>query len=297
MSGTIDWEPGDALLFARVVEDGSFTSAAAALDLPKSTVSRRISRLEARLGLQLMRRTTRSLTLTDAGRAFYAKAAHAVEALIEAEHAATSVLSEPHGRLRVTAPAELGTKAFRIMLEFSRAYPDVHLDLDLTNSFVDLIEQGYDAALRGGNPPAGVLTGQRLTSDDAIIVASPAYLKANGTPKRASDVAKHESILFPRFVENSAWELSNKRGPTSVPVRGRLTVNNLEAVREAALGGHGLALLPGGHCEDALRTGALQRVLPTLFKPFGGIWIVYPRTRFLSAKVKAFAGFMEEAFA
>ena len=296
MSGTIDWEPGDALLFARVVEDGSFTAAAAALDLPKSTVSRRISRLETQLGLQLMRRTTRSLSLTDAGQAFYKQAAQAVEALIEAEHAAASVLSEPHGRLRVTAPAELGTKAFGFMLDFSRACPDVQLDLNLSNSFVDLIEQGYDAALRGGQPPKGVLTGRLLSSDDAFIVASPDYLKENGTPKRASDVAKHESILFPNWIRDSAWELSSQRGATSVPVQGRLTVNNLEAVRVAALKGYGLGLLPEGHCEDCLRDDSLKRVLPGLRRPLGGVWIVYPRTRFLSAKVRAFADFMEAAF-
>ena len=297
MSGTIEWEPGDALLFARVVEDGSFTAAANALDLPKSTVSRRISRLEEQLGMQLMRRTTRSLTLTDAGRAFYAQAAQAVEALIEAEQAATSVLSEPSGRLRVTAPAELGTKMFGFMLEFSRSCPDVQLDLDLTNSFVDLIERGYDVALRGGRAPEGVLTGRLLNTDDAFIVASPDYLRANGTPKRATDLSKHECILFPGWVDDSAWELEGSRGKQKVPICGKLTVNNLEAVRAGALRGYGIGLLPEGHCEEDLRDGSLKRVLPGLCKPLGGVWVVYPRTRFLSAKVRAFADFMEEAFA
>jgi len=296
MSGTIDWEPGDALLFARVVECGSFTAAATFLELPKSTVSRRVSRLETQLGLQLLRRTTRSLNVTEAGRAFYTQAAQAVESLIEAEHAATSVLSEPHGRLRVTAPAELGTKNFGFMLEFSRAYPDIQLDLDLTNSFVDLIEQGYDVALRGGQPPKGVLTGRLVSTDDAFIVASPEYLKAKGTPKRASDLVKHECVLFPGWMQNSAWELTSQRGSTSVPMRGRITVNNLEAVRLATLKGYGLGLLPEGHCEGDLRDGSLKRVLPRFHKPLGGVWIVYPRTRFLSARVRAFADFMEEAF-
>ena len=289
MTGTITWEPGDALIFARVVDDGSFTAAAAALDLPKSTVSRRVSRLEAALGLQLLRRTTRRLDLTDAGRAFYTQAAQAVQVLVEAEHAASAVLSEPHGRLRITAPAELSTSVFGMVLGFGRSYPDVQLDLDLTNSYVDLIERGYDVALRGGQAPTGVLDGRLLSQDDAILVASPDYLAARGTPKRTSDLERHESILFPRWVQDSAVELQTRRRSIRVPVRGRLTVNNLEAVRVAALGGHGIGLVPERHCEGDLREGALVRVLPGHSKALGGLWVVYPRTRFLSAKVRAFA--------
>ena len=297
MSGTISWEPGDALIFTRVVEDGSFTAAAAALDLPKSTVSRRVSRLESQLGLQLMRRTTRRLDLTDAGTAFYAQASRGVEALIEAEQAATAVLSEPRGRLRVTAPAEPGTKTFEALLDFGRAYSEVELELDLSNSFVDLIEHGYDVALRGGQAPTGVLDGRSLRSDDAVLVASPGYLEANGTPESPGDLLEHEAVLFSRWTHDSTWELTTPRGTSKVPVRGRLTVNNLEAVRTAVLRHFGIGLLPGGHCEDLLREGALVQVLPDHHRPLGGVWLVYPRTRFLSAKVRAFADFMIAAFA
>jgi len=297
MSGTIKWEPGDALIFTRVVEDGSFTAAAAALELPKSTVSRRVSRLEGALGLQLLRRTTRRLDLTDAGRAFFTQAIQAAEALVEAEHAATAVLSEPRGRLRLTAPVELGRATFGMILEFGRAYPEVQLDLDLTNSYVDLIERGYDAALRGGQPPTGVLDGRQLTTDAAILVASPDYLASHGAPGRIGELERHELVLFPRWVQDGSIEFHTRRGSVRAPVRGRLTVNNLEAVRAAALAGHGLGLLLERLCADDLASGALVRVLPDHHLPLGGLWVVYPRTRFLSARVRALADFLVEAFA
>jgi len=293
MSATIDWDPQDALIFTCVVDEGSFTAAARSLDLPKSTVSRRVSRLEESLGVQLLRRTTRRLSLTDAGQAFHVKAAQAMEALSAAEFAATSLLSVPHGRLRVTLPVELGTRHFTAILAFHRAYPEVHLDLDLTNRYVNLVEEGYDVALRGGEAPEGSLTGRPLGPAEMFVVASPAYLKARGRPRRARDVAKHESILFPSWVQNSAWTLTGPKGTLRVPVRGRLTLNNLEAVRLAALEGFGLTLLPRAHCERDLESGALVRVLPSLSIQGSGLWIVYSRTRFMSAKVRAFLDFMQ----
>ena len=296
MSGTIQWEPGDALIFARVVDDGSFTAAAGALGLPKSTVSRRVSRLEAALGLQLLRRTTRRLDLTDAGRAFYTQAVQAADALVEAEQAATAVLSEPRGLLRLTAPVELGQATYGMILAFGRAHPEVQLDLHLSNGYVDLIESGIDAALRGGQPPTGVLTGRQLTDDEAILVASPDYLATHGVPEQVGELEQHELVLFPRWVQNGSIELHTERGTVQAPARGRLTVNNLEAARIATLAGHGIALLLKRQCEADLTSGTLVRVLPDHGLPLGGLWIVYPRTRFLSARVRALADFLVDAF-
>jgi len=213
-----------------------------------------------------------------------------------AEQAATSVLDEPRGTLRVTAPAELGTRTFGILLAFNRAYPDLHLDLDLSNQYVDLVEQGYDVALRGGRPPQGTLTGRALVGGDIHMVASPEYLKRRGTPKRASDVAKHDCILFPSWVSGTAWPMTGARGKVRVPINGRLTINNLDGVRRAAVEGCGLALLPSGHCEADVEQGELVRVLPGLSRPAGGLWLIYPRTRFMSAKVRAFADYLQAAF-
>lgn len=292
MSRTIDWDPKDAMIYTQVVDEGSFTAAARIMGLPKSTVSRRVSRLEEQLGVQLLQRTTRRLNQTDAGRAFYVRAAQAVEALVAAERAATSMLDEPHGRLRVTAPVELGTRTFDALLGFSEAYPEVYMSLELSNRYINLVEEGYDVALRGGRAPEGSLTGRPLGLTAIHMVASPAYLKRRGTPRRARDVSKHDCILFPSWVTGSSWTLTGTRGDTTVPVQGRVTINNLEAVRLAALRGFGLALLPDGHCESDLRDGTLQRVLPGLSISGGGLWIVYSRTRFLSAKVRAFADYM-----
>lgn len=292
MSGTIEWGAEDALIFARVVEAESFTAAARELDLPKSTVSRRVSRLEERLGVQLLRRTTRRLDLTDAGRAFHDRVALAADALEAAEMAATATLDEPRCRLRVTAPVELGTRTFQAILGFSAAHPDVQVDLDLSNRYVNLVEEGVDVALRGGRPPEGSLTGRPLGLGSIHVVASPAYLREHGTPRRARDLERHACVLFPGWVHQSCWRLTGDRGEQAVPVRGRLTVNNLEAVRLAALQGFGLALLPDGHCEEDVQGGALRRVLPRLSMESGGLWIVYSRTRFLTAKVRAFVDHM-----
>jgi DNA-binding transcriptional LysR family regulator len=296
MSGTIEWDPKDAVILAHVIEEGSFTAAAKLMDLPKSTVSRRVTELESHLGLQLLRRTTRQLHLTEAGRAFYLQAAQAVEALKAAELAATSVLDEPRGRLRVTAPAELGTKTFQILLGFGKAFPEVHLDLDLSNRYVDLIEEGYDVALRGGRPPQGTLAGRALLAGHIYLVASAEYLKRRGTPKRASDLIRHDSILFPSWVKASTWPLTGPRGKVNVPIQGRLTVNNLDGVRTAALNNCGLALLPESHCDGDLSKGQLKRILPGYSRQSGGLWLVYPRSRFISAKLRAFLDYMHSAF-
>jgi DNA-binding transcriptional LysR family regulator len=297
MIGTIKWDPGDALIFIRVVDEGSFTAASRTLKLPKSTVSRRVSRLESQLGLQLMRRTTRRLSLTEAGHAFFKEASRAAEALVSAEMVATSILDEPRGRLRITAPSELGTRTFEILLGFSKAYPDLDLDLNLSNQYVDLIEEGYDVALRGGKPPQGTLTGRPLMGGDIQIVASPQYLDQHGTPKRASDIIRHRCILFPSWVNGSAWQMNGPRGKVRIPINGKLTINNLDGVRQATLQGYGISLMPSGHCEADIKTGALVRILPRLSKPSGGMWMVYPRTNYLSAKVRVFVEYVQKAFA
>jgi DNA-binding transcriptional LysR family regulator len=288
VSGTIGWEPGDALVFAQVVAEGSFTAAARALELPKSTVSRRVSRLEEALGVQLLRRTTRKLSLTDAGRAFHTCAQRAVEALESAERAATALLDEPRGRLRVTAPVELGTRTFGVVLGFCEAHPQVQLELELSNRFVNLVEEGFDVALRGGRPPEGALTGRSLGAVEIHLVASPAYLARRGAPKRTRDLEAHDAVVFPSWVHGGAWVLQGPRGEVRAAPRGRLTVNNLEAARLAARAGLGIALLPDSYCTDDVAGGSLVRVLPRLHMRTEGLWVVYSRTRFPSAKVRAF---------
>lgn len=288
MSATIEWEPGDALTLVQVIQQGSFTGAARVLDLPKSTVSRRVSRLEAKLGLQLLRRTTRQLTLTDAGQAFYAQALRAADALQAAEDAATTVLDEPRGTLRVTAPSEVGTVLFTALMAFNRQYPEVQLEVDFTNQYADLIESGIDVAIRGGKPPGGALDGRNLLSGEIYMVASPGYLKRNGTPKRMTDIQAHQSIVFPSWTSGSTWAMTGRRGKVKVPVTSNLSINNLDGVRRAALGNYGIALLPWSHCAKDIEEGRLVRVLPSLRRNSGGVWIVYPRTPFMSAKVRAF---------
>lgn len=297
MSGTIEWDPGDALVFTQVVEEGSFTSAARALRMPKSTVSRRVSRLESHLGVQLLRRTTRRLSLTDAGQAFFAEASRGAEAFLAAEQAVSTNADQLRGRLRVTAPPELGNRNFEILMDFARANPEVHLELNLSSRYIDLVEHGFDVALRGGKPPRGSLAGKRIVNDELILVASPEYLEQHGTPTRARQISDHECILFPNLIQGSAWRLNGPKGAVRIPIQGQLTINHLGGIRLAALQGRGLALLPSGHCQADLHAGTLLRVLPRLSQETGGLWLVYPRTPFMPAKVRAFVDFVQAAYA
>lgn len=291
------WNPEDAVILARVVDCGSFTRAAQFLELPKSTVSRRVSRLEAHLGVQLLVRTTRRLDLTDAGHAFYLRASRAVEALEDAGRVASSMLDVPRGRLRVTAPAELSSRMFKASLGFSRAYPEVHMDLDLSNRYVNLVEEGYDVAIRGGARPEGALSGRLVADAEVGVYASPDYLNARGRPRRIQDLATHDCVLFSSWSTQSQWTLEGPQGERTAQVKGRLTLNNLEAVRLAALEGLGLALLFKDSCEDDLQEGRIERVLPKYGRSNGRLWVTYPRTRFLSPKVRAFVEFLESAHA
>lgn len=293
MSGTIQWSSEDALILARVVDCGSFTGAARALDLPKSTVSRRVSRLEEHLGVQLLVRTTRRLDLTEVGHAFYLCARRAVEALEDADRVASSMLDVPCGPLRVTAPVELSTRVFRSFLEFSRAYPEVQLNLDLTNRYVNLVEEGFDVAIRGGDRPEGALSGRLVGEREIGIYASPTYLNATGRPQRIQELEDRDCVLFSSWSSQSQWKLRGPQGDRATSVRGRLTLNNLEAVRLAALEGLGLALLFADSCEEDLRENRLERVLPKYGRFGGQLWATYPRTRFLSPKVRAFVEFLE----
>ena len=286
----------DLLVFTRVVNAGSFTAAAVVLGLPKSTVSRRLSRLEERLGVRLLQRTTRKLNLTDAGRTLYVRSARIMSDLEDAERAVTEMREEPRGRLRVTAPVELPAMP-QLVTDFLDRFPDVQIDLDLTNRYVDLVEEGFDVAVRAGQLSDSSLVARKIGDTRRSLVASPVYVARRGTPQNIGDLADHDCVLFGRWSTNATWTLSGPQGPTKLQVKGRISVNHLDAARHAALTGFGIALLPVDWVADDLAAGRLLSVLPDASPPPGSLWAVYPSRKHVPAAVRAFIDFLKTRFA
>jgi DNA-binding transcriptional LysR family regulator len=281
----------DVAVFARVVEAGSFTKAAKALGVPVSTVSRKVSRLEDDLKVRLLQRTTRKLSLTEPGRLYYERVSRSLAELDCAEKMLQEIQETPRGVLRMTAPVE-PTVVIDLVVEFLREYSEVRVEIDFTNRVVDLIEEGYDLAVRAGRLPDSSLIAHKLGEGQLHIVASPGYINRRGLPESVEDIKEHCCVLMGRSVMNPSWSLHNKAGKkVTVPVNARLVVNHLEAVRDAALAGLGLALLPEVYCDDEIEDGRLVHVLPELSLDAGAMWVVYPSRQHLAPTVRAFVDF------
>lgn len=282
----VDWN--DALTLVQVVDDGSFTAAARTLDLPKSSVSRRVSRLEARLGIRLLHRTTRSLTLTAAGQTYYDKASRLVAEMRDMEATVSGMSERPSGPLRVTAPQE---EAEELLFSFLKTYPDIRLEVLITDRYVDLVQEGYDVALRGGKPPDPSLTGRLIRRSDFQLLASADYLARHGRPANLTDLSEHDClILGPK--NPTTWSFETPRGTVSVPVRGPLCSNNLPLVLRAVHQGHGIARLPTGG--GGFQTQGLEVLLPRSSSSGGGLWLVYPSNKHLAPAARVFLEFASE---
>lgn len=244
------------------VEAGSLSAAGRRLGLPLTTVSRRISELEARLRARLLNRSSRRLTVTDAGRAYVAACRSILADVEEAERAARGEYSAPRGTLAVTAPIVFGRlNLLPIVTEFLRAYPDIDLRLTLADHVVDLQEGRLDAALRIGALPDSSLAARRVGAIRRVVCASPAYLAARGTPRRPADLASHDCIAFSGLVSSQSWSFGVGTKERSVLIRARLVVNTAEAAVDAAVAGTGVTRLLSYQVADALKTGRLRRLL------------------------------------
>jgi DNA-binding transcriptional LysR family regulator len=283
----------ELLVFARVVQAGSFTGAAASLRMPKSTVSRKVSELEARLGAQLLQRTTRKLRLTEVGRAFFEHASRVVAEAEQAEQVVTRMQSAPSGLLRVTTPLNFPALG-PILADFLARYPDVRVEVLSTDRRVDLVAEGYDVAVRAGALADSTLVARRIGSVERVAVASPGYLRAKGAPRRPADLAGHDCLVFSGGRETNVWALQAAGRQVSVTVRARMVVNDFDLLRAAALAGSGVALLPLHACAEDLAAGRLERVLPTCNSPGTPLSAVYPGGRHPSPKVGAFVEVLRE---
>jgi len=285
-------------LFARVVEAGGFSAAARELGLSKASVSKRIARLEDRLGVRLLNRTTRRLSLSEAGEAFYAGCRRMVSEAEAAEQTVTHLAAAPRGTLRVNAPMSFGQLHLAPALAtFLERYPELAVDLVLDDREVNLVQDGFDVGVRIKPLRDSSLIARRLAPSHALLCAAPAYLRAHGAPARPEDLTRHACLLYSYQSEPGVWLLTGPDGERRVRVSGRLRANNGEALLEAAVAGFGLALLPSFIVGEAVRTGRLHPVLNgwRAGDPVS-IHAIYPAGRNLSPKVRVFVDFLAERF-
>ncbi len=282
----------DVALFVQVAAAGSFAEAARRAGIPSNTASRRIQQLEEQLGLRLFHRSTRKLTLTDAGESFYARSAREVEALSAAAVELAGGSQMPSGKVRVAVAADF-FNWFEMdwVNEFLEAHPKVRLEFVLNDARADLVAEGIDVALRAGTVSEPSLVARRIGSNRAFMVASPAYLAARGTPASVDELSLHECLVVPPPTGRSIWRLDGPDGPTEVLVNGRFHANAAHVLLKASLAGLGIVLLPEMMTVAHLRSGELVQVLPEHGVRGLDIYLVYLSRRQLPRAVSAFIEF------
>jgi DNA-binding transcriptional LysR family regulator len=280
-------------IFARVVEARSFSGAARRLNVSTSVVSKSVTRIEQSLGVRLLNRTTRSISLTEIGSAFYARCAQIVAAAEEAEAMTAGMQSTPRGTLKVNVPVSFGVLHVAPLLDgLLRAYPDLHVDMTFKDRNVQLAEEGYDIAVVIAAEPRATLVARRLAPIRQALCASPAYVARRGVPTSVADLARHDCIVYSRLGPEHCWQFVGPDGGKSVEVTGSLRLDNENAVRQAALAGCGIALLPTYIVGTDLQQNALCALLPEYRPPETALYATYLPNRYVAAKVRVFVDYL-----
>jgi DNA-binding transcriptional LysR family regulator len=291
--------------FLSAAELGSFSKAAARIEVKTSTVSRYITELEKDLGIALFNRSTRGLVLTEGGRVFQEQALGVVRSLDEAREVTSSLNRSPRGLLRVTMPCSFGRRhVIRHLPDFMDRYPNIDIDIMVTDHVLNIIEVGIDLAIRIGALPDSQLMARQLAAHERVVCASPAYVAQRGAPSSPEALTEHMTLRGPLATDDRLLLVNRTRGAqpeeVSVVLRGRLRVDDTEALRELAIAGRGIALLPTWAIGDALRDGKLVQLLPGWeaqpTKAVPAIWAVYPPKKTVSSKVRAFIDFYTALF-
>jgi DNA-binding transcriptional LysR family regulator len=283
----------EMLVFARVVQTGSFTTAAADLGMPRSTVSRKLTELEARLKARLLNRSTRKVSLTDVGRTYYEYCARIAGEIEEAERAVSNLQEVPRGVLRLTTGQNVDYLG-PILNDYRRRYPEVRIEVFCTGRTVDLIEERFDLAIRAGALSDSTLVARRLGKVRWFLVGTPAYLNEHGHPRSIDDLKQHDFIMFGTASSSAALRLESAGKTAQFEPQRCLIVNDFNLVHAAAVAGPGLAILPAYLCPDDFRAKRLERVLPDWEAPAIPIHVVYPSTRHVSPNVKTFVEHLQE---
>jgi DNA-binding transcriptional LysR family regulator len=278
----------DIVVFTKVVETRSFTGAAEQLGLPKSTVSRKLAQLEERLGVRLVQRTTRKLALTDIGQAYYERCSRIVADLASAEQLVTDMQASPRGRVRVTAPIDFSQQHLgKIIAAFLETAPDIYIELEATDRVVDLIEEGFDVAIRFGLLPESTLIARKLCTISAVLCASPSYA-AKCTLNTAEDLEQCDRVLFTPSPRTQSWTLEHGSQTYEFGRPAKFASNNVGAVREAALAGAGVAIMSDFMVADDIAQGALIHLLPAWRSRQIDVNAVYPARQNLPPRLALF---------
>ncbi len=287
MKSTIDTAALHA--FVTVVQAGSFTHAAHALQTHKAHLSRVVGQLERDLGARLLERTTRSLSLTEVGREFHARASAILASLEDARDAVAQSQAEPRGTLRLTCGVEFGMLAANDWIgRYLQRYPQMRVDAEMTSRLVDVVHEGFDLAIRVGRLPDSSLTARRLGALDYALYAAPAYLQRRGAPQAPADLTGHAQLVFAPASGRSHWPLSDGEHTERVPLQPTLRATNVHTVRDAAAQGLGIAVLPRRLAAPLLQDGQLAVVLPRWQPPPVPVHAVFAGARYLAPKVRAF---------
>jgi len=280
-------------VFVAVVESGGFSPAARKLGVSKSAVSKRITQLEDRLGVRLLYRTTRKLSLTEAGEHYYANAVKALAYAAEAEDSVTKLQQTPQGRLRINSPMSFGRLHIAPLIpQFLKQYPNIQIDMVMDDRVVDLVESGFDIAIRGGDLPDSTLAARKIAPLRSVLCASPDYFAQHHMPQIPADLIDHNCLLF--SYSASEWQFSKDEETETVRVAGNYQVNNGEALREAVLYGQGISRIPSFVVGSDIKAGRLKVVLAEYQMPVKALYALFPKRQHLPAKVRVFIDFVVE---
>ena len=285
-------------LYCRIIETGQLSTAADQLNLSKGAVSKQLAKLEAHLGGRLLNRTTRRLTPTEAGIAFYERAKLILESVEEAECVVTGLTAEPRGVLKINAPMSFGASYLGALLaEYQAKYPLVDIDISLHDRQVDIVDEGYDLVLRIAALEDSSLIARKLAPCHIVICASPDYLEKHGEPKTPDDLKNHQCLLYTYNDSAKFWALQDTAGASkNFTVNGPLLANNGNLICDAMLNGMGIAILPTFIVGDAIRNGKAITILNEWKQKPSDISLLYPSSKHLSAKVRAFVDMAVEHF-
>jgi DNA-binding transcriptional LysR family regulator len=276
-------------VFVTVAQLGSFSRAARALAMPVSTVSRRVADLERQLGVTLLQRTTRKLTLTTQGRDYFDQCSEPLSHLYDAERVLTRSQRQPEGILRLSVPVVLGDPAFLGFLsDFLRNYPRIRLDLFITNQFLDLVAENIDVAVRVGELESSSVIARKLGTSVRYVVAAPAYLEGRARPREPAELTGHACVLLNALNNEAEWQLVSGRRRARVRVVGAVVSRDFRSVSFFVDRGHGIGLLPSTYCDSQIENGTLVRLLPKWSSPPVAVHAVYPTRKFLPEKVHVF---------
>lgn len=284
-------------IFATVVAKESFIKAAQALDTSPANVTRYVGELEASLGVRLLNRTSRRLSVTEAGRALYERATGILNDVAEAEAIATSAALQPRGRLRINVPVSFGIRHLApLWPDFMRRYPEIELDISLIDRVVDLVEEGYDLGIRISQAGSMANISRKLATSRNLIAAAPDYIARHGAPGAPADLNRHDCIGYSYSATGDIWRLTGPGGGHEVAIRAIMHTNNGDTARAAAVAGRGIVRQPTFLIGDDLRAGRLVPLLEDYKAADIDILAIYPSRRHLSAKVRVMVDFLAESF-